>query len=461
MAAALVVLSLSELWRVYGHPSDLQWAARLAFLALAPCLMGRFGPREWALSALAMALSAGLLMRTGGIDDVLYALDRAAFFGAFIYLVTLLKEAAERSKSVLALGQYMTRQPAGRRYYALSVGGHLMGILLNFGAISLLAPLIQRGSKAAQAAGEATQAQAKMLEQQQLCALMRGFSWMVIWSPTALTQAILISSFDNTNAAIIIPLGIAASIAMILVGRVVDKITWRNFARPDTQIAPVFPTQAAYRFLWVCAVLIALTIAVAIGFHVTAAMSLMLVAPIVMLLWFFAQNITQGAASALRATGTALYEVLFVSALAPARSAYTLGMAGFIGECAAKLAPVAQVADSLNLQAMPSWVFLSLLPVIITLGGQIALSPLLVVVFLAAVMNELPVLPADPNLIVFALGAGWALGMFASPNASATLLVSGITGIAPTTLTWRWNGVYALCCFAVFVASFYCLSLVF
>lgn len=461
MATALVVLSISELWRVYGHPSDLQWAARLAFLALAPCLMPRFGPREWALSALALALSVGLLMRANGRDDVLYALDRAAFFGAFIYLVTLLKEAAVRSKSVLALGYFMTQQPAGRRYYALSVGGHLMGILLNFGAISLLAPLIQHGSRAAHAAGEATKAQAEMLEQQQICALMRGFSWMIIWSPTALTQAILISSFDDTNSAIIIPLGIAASIAMILVGRGVDKFTWRNFERLDTHVTPIFPAQAASRFLWVCAALVALTIAVAINFQVTAAMSLMLVAPIVMLLWFFAQNISQGAVTALKATGTALYDVLFVSALAPARSAYTFGMAGFIGECAAKLAPVAQVAESLNLQAMPSWVFLSLLPIIITLGGQIALSPLLVVVFLAAVMNELPVLPADPNLIVFALGAGWAFGMSASPNASATLLVSGITGIAPTTLTWRWNGVYALCCYAVFVASFYGLSLVF
>jgi len=64
-------------------------------------------------------------------------------------------------------------------------------------------------------------------------------------------------------------------------------------------------------------------------------------------------------------------------------------------------------------------------------------------------------------LIVFALGAGWALSMSASPNASATLLISGISGIAPTTLTWKWNGVYALLCLLVFSLAFVVLDSVF
>ena len=82
----------------------------------------------------------------------------------------------------------------------------------------------------------------------------------------------------------------------------------------------------------------------------------------------------------------------------------------------------------------------------------------MVVVFLAAVINELPTLPADPNHIVFALSAGWALSMTASPNASATLLISSIARVPPTTLTWRWNGLYALLCFVAFVVCFALLS---
>ena len=45
-----------------------------------------------------------------------------------------------------------------------------------------------------------------------------------------------------------------------------------------------------------------------------------------------------------------------------------------------------------------------------------------------------------------------------SPNASATLLIAAITRIAPTTLTWRWNGAYALVCYLVFTVAFWALA---
>jgi len=142
-----------------------------------------------------------------------------------------------------------------------------------------------------------------------------------------------------------------------------------------------------------------------------------------------------------------------------ARIAFALGAAGFIGEAAAKLAPVELIAQHLDGANIPDWLFLISLPIIINLCGQIALSPIMVVVFLSSIMNALPVLPADPNLIVFALGAGWALSMTASPNATATIMISGISGIAPTILTWKWNGVYSLLCLSAFCAMFYLMSL--
>jgi len=77
---------------------------------------------------------------------------------------------------------------------------------------------------------------------------------------------------------------------------------------------------------------------------------------------------------------------------------------------------------------------------------------------LSSIINQLPALPADPNLIVYALGADWALSMSLSPNASATLLISGITQISPTVLTWRWNGAYALLCLAAFFFAFFVLA---
>ncbi len=455
IATCMIILAGAEIGIIYLDVALLNIFARLAFLTLVPLLMPHFSLREWALTALAGLMVLGLLIKDGDAINIISALNRAAFFGAFIYLVTLLKNAAQSSGSVLALGQYMTRQPSGRRYYSLAFGGHIMGVLLNFGAISLLTPLIQRGVRAS---GQSVERQA-VDEQRQISGLLRGFSWMILWSPTALTQAVLFTSFAGVQTGVVMLLGISASLVMIFVGRTLDLLRWRSLPAVASQSRPTFPKTSGIRFATICGLLIATTYLVLILADVSAAVALMLVAPIIMVAWIFEQNLKAAPSLAVTATLRRLKVIFVDETKDPALSAFVLGAAGFIGEAGARLAPVAQVAEVLNISQMPVWLFLVSLPVLITICGQIALSPILVVVFLAAVINELPMLPADPNLIVFALGAGWALSMSASPNASATLLISAITNIAPTTLTWRWNGLYALVCFVLFAISFYVLSL--
>ncbi|MEP0944312.1 MAG: hypothetical protein ABJH63_08755 [Rhizobiaceae bacterium] len=448
-AMVLMLLSASELIHLYLDWPHAGLVGCIAFLLLALSLMGQFRSREWLLVVISAALAVFLVRSEGGFDGTLNALQRASFFAAFIYLVTLLKEAAQLSPSVLELGKYLTRQRRGRRYFSLAIGGHVMGVLLNFGAISLLTPLIQRGAKASTSSPEAAQ----RAEQQQISALLRGFSWMIMWSPTALTQAVLFASFPSVNLPLVIALGISASVVMILAGRALDRLGGLRGVETEPGPVPEFPTIAARRFAAICSTLILATYLVVWSVGVSGAIALMLVAPVVMVAWLYRRQ-TGPAFSKLRGTLDAARGIVTQSAPTLGMSALILGAAGFIGEAAAKLTPTSFVAETLGIASMSPWLFLCLLPIIITLGGQIALSPILVVVFLAAVINSLPVLPADPTLIVFSLGAGWAMSMTASPNASATLLISGITNIAPTTLTWRWNGLYALLCYGLFVIAF-------
>ncbi len=453
-AMVLAVLSLSTLAHEFLDSTTGLILARWAFLALCLCVVTHFSVREWVLTLLALALAAGLVVQNHDFPTLLIALDRAAFFAAFIYLVTLLKEAAQRSESVLELGLYTTRQPRGRRYYGLAIGGHFMGVLLNFGAVSLLTPMIQRGARTASNDPQAI----RRAEQQQISALLRGFSWMIMWSPTALTQAVLFTTFPSIDHSVTIVLGISAAIIMILIGRFEDRLRWRHVQLPPVAQTQALPVQSVFRFGIICALLIGLTYCVFLLTDVSAAIALMLVAPVMMVAWIFEQQLKTGVRNVVTSTIANVWGILSQSSINMGRSAFMLGAAGFIGEAAAKLAPVGLVAQSLERVDMPDWLFLMALPVLISLAGQIALSPILIVVFLSAIINALPVLPADPNLIVFALGAGWAMSMTASPNASATLLVSSVTGIAPTTLTWRWNGVYALMCYATFSAMFIVLA---
>lgn len=448
-AMVLMLLSASELIYLYFDWPQAGLVGCFAFLLLALSLRGQFRAREWLLVIISAALAVFLVHSEGGLDGTLNALQRASFFAAFIYLVTLLKEAAQLSPSVLELGKYLTRQRRGRRYYSLAVGGHVMGVLLNFGAISLLTPLIQRGAKASTSSLEAAQE----AEQQQISALLRGFSWMIIWSPTALTQAVLFASFPSVNLPLVITLGISASVVMIIAGRILDRLSGLGVTETEPGLVPEFPTIAALHFAAICSILILATYLVVWSIDVSGAIALMLVAPVIMAAWLYRRQ-TGRAFNRLVGTLGVAKGIVTQSAPTLGRSALILGAAGFIGEAAAKLTPTSFVAETLGIASMSPWLFLCLLPIIITLGGQIALSPILVVVFLSAVINSLPVLPADPTLIVFSLGAGWAMSMTASPNASATLLISGITNIAPTTLTWRWNGLYALLCYGLFVVAF-------
>lgn len=455
---SLACLTLSQLLIIYANLTQAIPFSRGAFLLLTISFIPIFKLREWSLIAFSVFLTAGLLKKEAGVDDLLLALDRAAFFAAFIYLVTLLKEAAQGSPSVLKLGVYLTRQPPKQRYYSLAFGGHALGTLLNFGAVSLLTPLIQRGARG-EGSTQNSPSRVELLERQQISAMIRGFSWMIMWSPTALTQAVLFSSFPGANLAVVIPLGIAASIVMILIGRVVEHYEWRDRQEEVVTTQMDFPKRSALRFLLVSITLIVSTFIVVIFADVSAAVALMLTAPIVMMVWVFEQGYKGDFSEALRQSYSNLNNIVVGSSITLGRSAFTLGIAGFIGVSAAKLAPVDLLADVMQSLDLPVWLFLISLPIIITLCGQIALSPILVVVFLSSIFNQLPELPADPTLMVFALGAGWALSMTASPNASATLLISGITNIAPTTLTWRWNGRYSVICFLVFFVAFYVLAL--
>lgn len=456
---ALAALSVFELIYLYTDASWAAWGARIAISGVCLCVIPQFTIREWALSAMAISLAAGIVISEPTWDAIWYALDRAAFFGAFIYLITLLKEAAVRSPSVLELGHYLTNQPPGRRYFATAIGSHFMGVLLNFGAVSLLAPLIQRGARADPIVTEQDERRAQIREQRQISALLRGFSWMILWSPTALTQAVLFTTLPGVDLITVMTLGGIAAVIMILIGRIEEQVRWRHLVISRPALVLPFPTQSAFHLLMVCTILIGCTFGLVTMLPVSTARALMLMAPLIMVGWIFGQSQKKRLGDTL-ATAFDTLSTIFKGTAGPlARNTFALGSAGFIGETAATLAPVHWIATHLDLQLMPAWLFLSGIPILISLCGQIALSPLMVVVFLSAIMRELPDLPADPSHIVFAMGAGWALSMTASPNATATILVSGTCGIPPTTLTWKWNGVYALICLISFCFMFYIISL--
>ncbi|MCV6824844.1 MULTISPECIES: hypothetical protein [Halocynthiibacter] len=444
LAIALIVLSAFVLAARGFGGTAFTVGACAGFFVL--CLIGLSisSIREVLLLLGALVLSAIFFSFQGPIEIFIEAVSLAAFFATFILLLTALKIAAERSQSILAVGRYLIRQPASGRYIATALGGHCLGVFLNFGAISMLAPMIQNAAKDEH--GNIDEA----LERRQISALLRGFAWILLWAPTTLTQAVVLTLFTNISYGKIIALGVATSILMMIVGFRFDRIEWRNASRHD-EISPPFPKTSFWRLSFICCCLIVATATLQICFGLSTALSLMYVAPVVTILWFSAQKPAGFGLSRQLAT---FWPALTANAPGLARSAMALGLSGFIGRMLAEIVPVEAFTSAFDVTVVPGWAFLAILPVLITLGGQIALSPIILVVFVGQIIQTMPDLPADPTNIVFALSAGWALSMFASPNATATLLISATTSLSPTKLTWSWNLKYGTICYILLVAIF-------
>jgi len=480
LAAAMAVLAAAEIAvRVFDAPAGVTTLGTLALFAALIGAMPLFGPREWFLTGVSGLLALGLQWTwlslgsdptptphvtpdAGLAPPLARALEQSAFFCGFIFTMTLLKEAAITSPAIRTVGAYLTKQPPGRRYLATSWGGQLMGVLLNFGAISLLAPLVQQGVRAEPVAGEpdaraAQDRRQAIRERRQLSALIRGFSWMLVWTPTTLTYAVITTSIPGVQQERMIVIGLITSVLMFGVGWSEDRLRWRAaMRRRSGPFEPVaFPKPAFLALAQVCAALLGGTALIRVLFGATITESLMMAAPLLLVAWVFQQNRDRGARRAVAAVAQRWHEIVRGPMKGLTRDAVGFGAAGFIGVAAAALAPVDDIANwlalgSIDQSSLTAWLITITLPIIILVAGSLALSPLMIVVFLGSLLSALPGLPAKPEYLCQALAAGWALSLTAAPNATGALFTANATGHSSLTLTWRWNGLYSLAALAVF-----------
>ena len=146
------------------------------------------GGGEAYLFGLCAIISAAVLWKHPDAAHVFaVALNQGVFLMAFILQLGLLYEAAATSRSITEFGPYLARQPPARRYLSLFTGTGFLAVLFNAGILSFLAPLVQDRSRGK---GETCETDAPR-ERRQMGAMLRGFAWSVVWSPTALAPLML------------------------------------------------------------------------------------------------------------------------------------------------------------------------------------------------------------------------------------------------------------------------------
>ncbi len=364
------------------------------------------------------------------------SLDQAAFMMAFILLLGLLYEAAVNSPAITECGRYITRQPPGRRFVSLYLGTGLMSVLFNLGVISLLTPLIQSGVRTANPGDPLN----PIRERRQLVAVQRGFAWGIIWSPTALAPLTILDLVPGIDRSRWILVGfIIASIAMVI-GWLEDYLRYRHITRArktPRPAPPALPRSALLRFTAAFFWLLSLTLWFSYTSNDTVVFGLLLACPFMMLGWLLAQQgFVAGAVS--RATKQ-VRVVVFEKLPYAAPVSITLACSGFIGRAAAALVPADQLIAAAGIDLFPNYVFLSLLPLVITLLSFMALSPIVTSVFLGSVLGSLEVLPIDATLLAISISCGWALAMTVSPFVTLVLVMVRASGHTGITLSLKWN----------------------
>lgn len=500
---ALVLLAVMglELTRLFVGVPWARTGAHIAMLLLVPVSIRRLGLREAYLLTLCGALTWLLWVRLPDPAAVIdAALDQAAFLMGFILLISLVQEAARTSPAVIACGTYMARQPGSRQFLALFAGGNLMSVVFNLGAVSLIAPLVRRAAEEAR-----HDPLTPIRERRQISAMLRGFAWSVVWSPTAVAPLALMQLIPGVDRGRWMALGLGVASAMLLVGLAEDRWRWRRWTAGARGVAhpaaEPFPAGAFMRFAAVCAAFAGLTGAVMALTGQGVPAGLMAAAPMLLVGWLVAQRPwaglhapanpdaapaetvaggrgaaetckspkpgarTSGAPKSdasppgpVRTIGGRIRDIVRESLPLSAPAAVTLACSGYLGRAGAELVPAAELAARFGLHAMPGWLFLISLPLAVAALAQFALSPIMMAVFFGTLLGGIPDLPASPTLTALAISSGWALSMTCSPFASAVILLTRITGQPGTRLTWCWNAVFSLLAILTLTAAFWLLT---
>ncbi|MDU8913498.1 hypothetical protein [Aestuariicoccus sp. MJ-SS9] len=448
LAALLIAVAALELLARFSGLQAVQTAAWAAMILVVAFALRRLTLREvYLLSASAVLTVLVLLTQPDPPGILAGALNQAAFLMTFILLLGLLQATAATSPSVAIMGEYLTRQPPGRRYVALNGGTSLLAVLFNIGVVSFLVPLIQQGIRRA-APGDALN---PIREQRQISALLRGFAWSVTWSPTAFAPLIVAELMPGVERSAWIGYGLALFAALMALGWLEDRIRFRAYKPKGLRQPMPFPRTAAARFAATTCWFLALVVAFVWAFGESAVFGVLAACPVMVIGWLIAQGGTTALPARLRRiAGTELPGSVNV--------AITLACSGYIGRAAAGLTPAAEVAEALGLAGMPDWLLLASIPSFLTLISLLALSPTMMAVFMGSFFAALPEMPADATLLAFSISCGWAVSMTFSPFATVVLVIARASGLPARRLTWGWNLQFTLMSALLMYPVFYLLT---
>lgn len=413
----------------------------------------RWSRRAFVIVAVAL-VAAALLWRDDGVELVESALVSAGFILAFFVALSTLRTAAGSSASIRQCGLYLATRTPAKRYLALTMGGHLFSLVLNYGSISLLGTIVEQAE---------TGPDGKFLNavrlRRMLLAIQRGFATTLCWSPLSFSMAVGSTLVPGSSWGGTAGYGMVTAFLATMLGWGLDVA----FKPPRPPNAP--PPPAPVGSLMSLRPLVMLLFAIVLG---TAAfctltglpviVAVTAVVPSVSVAWMAAQVATpepglpRPAARVVAAeVGRRCGDFLAREVDSYRGEMVLLYMAGFIGKLGAGLAEPLVSAHLLDLSAMPAWAVLAVLVCGMPLLGQAGMHPILAASLLVPLMPSPEALGIAPALVMLAVAFGWSISAVSSPFTATVLLIGVFGRVSALTVGLKWNGLYILaaCAFGV------------
>ncbi|GEO80369.1 hypothetical protein [Pararhodospirillum oryzae] len=424
-----------------GAPKNLTWGsggALIVFWVLVWPAMGR-SARGMIAVALALAVPAVAFNRLDVID-LRDALGRSGFIAALFTCFGVLREAALTSELVRRTGRFLARRPPGQRYGALTMGGHLFGLILNFGVIPLLGTLIVEGTRAADTApaGDADPARARRAatrRRRMAQAVHRGFVATLIWSPLTVSMAVIFSALPEIAWSACAPWLVGVAGLFLLIGWGVDRF---SPVRRTTAPVPPEPDEGGSWSLLVpvvgvIALIFAGGVALEEGLGIRLVAGVMLVSPLVAAGWIVLQVLRRrSVGGALSETGARLLTHVRETFPTYHTELAVVAASAFIGLVVAAVLPPEAVPALLAWLGWPSWLVLAMVPWLAVAGGQAGMSPVLSISLLAAALPGPATLGVPGAMMAVAYGGSWALVAASSPFTASVLTSARVASSA----TW-------------------------
>lgn len=356
----------------------------------------------------------------------------AAIIGLFTAL-GFLREAAESSSLVQECGQLLVRQPPGRRYLALTMGSHVISLVLNFGVLPLLGTMVVKGNTLAAAGGDPRIVAIRA--QRMLSAMLRGFAVMTVWSPLSVSFAVTVAVVPGLAWQSLLPVQILLSVVFLLLGQVLDRRAFPPHAQP---IAPVATGPQDWRPAWGMAAVVAAVVAGSVLVAEVSAVRLvngaMMVVPPAALIWLWVQQRHMGAVLG------GLWRKLLVSLPGFRDEVAMLGGAMFVGTVATGFLSAERIGTIIEGLGLPPLLLVVLLAWAVMALAQIGVSQIVTTTLLGgALIHVVP-----PLVLASALMGAWALSACSTPVGAAVLTVARIGNVPVRVVAHDWNSRYVL-----------------